>query len=1203
MAARGQRLHARVTNPPSIISGQTGFGFVRFVPFILSGKWQQVPSKPHVFARNGEASSTGRADDYGRCDQHRLLRNRSNLGADSSLSRINSSLGAPAVSSEPTSDYRKLSSSRLGTISGRVTDLATKEALIGVNVYLDETRQGSATGLNGDYVLDNVEPGCYTLVASFIGYKRYATNVAVVTGEITTANIQLTEDVLQLDAVVVNAMGFEEERDQQGVASSHVDGQAVTRSGEATVLKGLSAKVPGVKITSSSGDPGSGARILIRGARTLGGNQPLIVVDGTPISNASQGSGNGGVIQQSRLNDVNPDDVESIEVLKGPSAAALWGTRAANGVLVITTRKGRRSGGLEVSFKSSASIDELNRSVPLQQAFGQGTSGNWSWNNSRSWGDRIADRTCEPDAYSETPGSTGRILQKNSCNVFDHSREVFQTGVALDNSLSVSGGDANSRFYVNVAHLTQDGIIEKNSDYRRTSLRFNADRRFSNWFKASVNSAVVRVTSNRVQQGVNRTGLMLGMLRTPPDFNNKPFLVDYIDANGNAINGLHRSYRNGDAGERYISALVTSSDGFVENPGFDNPFWTIRFNENNSTVNRAYGNTELELTPYTSARAWMTLVHRMGFDFYEDDRYELNHQGNSVEPAGTLAEDLRSRYTVNSDLIARGGYQLSPALSLSGLAGWNLNHREGSDRFIDADGMIFRNVPRDVENFRQVATEQNDFTIRTAAFYSQLEIAALDQLFLDFTGRWESASTFGTLAKSSFFYPSASVAWQFSEWLTAAPGLSFGKLRASYGVAGIQPPAYVTNTAYVTLGVRDFGFGSNIESRQYGGAFARSNRFGNPFLVPERVRELELGTDLRFFEDRLSVGVTQYFTRSTDVILAVAVNPSSGYATRVENTISLENTGQELYADALPVQKGNFTWKTFATWSRNENEVTDLAGVESIELDGLSVDSRAAEGQPFGVLWGGRWQRNEDGSLYIYDGSDPDRGSTGVGFPVEAPTAGPIGDPNPEWELGLGNTLRYKSLALNVLWDISVGGKVWNGTRAVLYSYGTHADMGVETVVPIDQVDDILNYNGIPVSLIGRPVASEDGSITGYRIRGHLHDWDGDGPAPTVAMDERFYRSGPGNHFNGPAEQFVEDGGYIRLREVSLAYALRSRYLRAIGASSLDLGFTARNLLLFTDYTGIDPETSLTGTGNGRGLDYFNNPNTRSYTFSLKFNY
>ena len=1091
----------------------------------------------------------------------------------------------------------------VGSIMGHVTDQATSEALIGVNVYLLETQQGTATGPDGSYRIDDIQAGTYTLVASFLGFKRFEAAITVADGEESRIDILLTEDVLQLDAVVVNAMGFEEARDEQGVATSHVEGQSLVRSGETSILKGLSAKVPGVKITSTSGDPGSSARILIRGARTLAGNQPLIVVDGIPISNASQGSGNGGVIQQSRLNDVNPEDVESIEVLKGPSAAALWGTRAANGVLVITTKKGQRSGGLSVSFKSSATFDQLNRSVPLQQAFGQGTSGNWSWNNSRSWGDRIADRSCEPDIYSETPGSTGRILEKNACDVFNHSNEVFRTGMALDNSLSISGGDANSRFYVNLAHLNQEGIIEKNSNYRRTSLRFNADRQFSRRFKASFNSAAVRVTSDRIQQGVNRTGLMLGMLRTPPDFNNKPFLVDYIDANGNAIIDLHRSYRNGDASARYFSALVGPSDGFVEDPGFDNPFWTIRFNENNSTVNRAYGNTELELNPYTSRRAWISLVHRLGFDFYEDARYELNHQGNSVDPAGTLAEDVRSRLSINSDLIARGGFQATPSLSLTGLLGWNLNQREGNDRFIDADGMIFRKVPRDVENFKQVATTQNDFIIRTAAVYGQVEVAAFGQLFMELTGRWESASTFGTLARNSFFYPSANIAWQFTEWRNVIPRMSFGKLRASYGVAGIQPPAYVTSTAFVTLGVRDFGFGSNIESRQYGGAFARSNQFGNPFLVPERVREMEFGTDLRFFEDRLSVGVTQYFTRSTDVILPVEVNPSSGYATRVSNTISLENYGQELYADILVFQNRDLSWRTSATWSRNVNEVTDLAGVESIELDGLSVDSRAAAGQPFGVLWGGRWQRNDDGSLYIYDGSDPDRGSTGVGFPVEAATAGPIGDPNPAWETGIGNALRYKGVALNMLWDFSVGGKVWNGTRAVLYSYGTHADMGVETIVPIDQVDDILNYNGIPVSLIGTPVASDDGTISGYRIRGHLHDWDGDGPAPTVAMDERFYRSGPGNHFNGPAEQFVEDGGYVRLRELSLAYSLRSGMIRRVGASALDFAFTARNLLLFADYTGIDPETSLTGAGNGRGLDYFNNPNTRSYSFSVTFSY
>jgi hypothetical protein len=431
-------------------------------------------------------------------------------------------------------------------------------------------------------------------------------------------------------------------------------------------------------------------------------------------------------------------------------------------------------------------------------------------------------------------------------------------------------------------------------------------------------------------------------------------------------------------------------------------------------------------------------------------------------------------------------------------------------------------------------------------------------------------------------------------------------LRASFGEAGVQPPTYVTNTSFFNLGVGDSGFGADIESRQYGTGFARSQEFGNPLLVPERTREFEFGTDLRFLDDRLSLSATRYIANSTNVILDVDIAPSSGFGEKVVNSVELESSGVELETDVTWVQGDAFGWNTFANWSRNRTTVTDLAGVESIELDGISVDSRAAEGEPFGVLWGGRWLRGDNGERLLdgFGTEESDQpGDAGWAFPNEADENGAIGDPNPNWEMGLGNTFRYGSASLNVLFDVRVGGDVWNGTRGVLYSYGTHADVGVETFVPADEAGDIYNYDGENVAEFGTPV-TQDG-VDGFRFRGDLHDWDGDGPAPTVALDEEWYRQGLGNHFDGPAEQFVEDGSFLRLREVSLSYDWGPEFLRSFTgtSSSIRMSVIGRNLWLLTDYSGIDPETNLTGSGNGRGMDYFNNPSTQSVTFSLQFNY
>jgi TonB-linked SusC/RagA family outer membrane protein len=1127
-----------------------------------------------------------------------------------------------------------------GTLRGVIRDGGTGETLPGANVFIEELDVGTSTGTKGEFVFESIETGTYTINATFLGFQEYSQSVEIIENEETFLEIELQPDLLALDEIVVNALGFEEQRDEQGVSTANVQGEDIARSGEQNLVTGLSAKAAGVQITNTSGDPGAGARIQIRGARTLGNNQPLFIVDGVPLSNQSAGDGTGGVVQQSRINDLNPQDIASVEILKGPSAAALWGSRAANGVVVITTKKGKRGADkIDVTVSSSLTLDQVNSTVPLQRSFGQGRNGEFLFGDSRSWGDNIAGREGGEDLiatdfgqfyddeeleagddlydgfsedgsgnvyyvipdgghYDASGNQLGDHGGKRSRNTFDHSDELYGTGVGLDNSISVSGGDERSRFYLNIGHLNQQGIVQENSNYERTSFRINADRQYSDWFRAGVNVSYIHTNSDRVQQGSNTTGVMLGMVRTPPDFNNKPFLHDYTDTDRNTFQGLHRSYRNPIGEDQYTSSLIGPSDGFVTDPGFDNPFWTIRFNENNSLVNRVAGKTELELTP----TPWLSITERIGIDFFEDQRFEYRAQDNATEPAGTLQESVRSRTEINSDLIVRASQEFNENFSGTALLGWNLNHREGSSFFDNALGMVFRNVPRDIENFKEITSTQNNFTIRTAAYYGKLNVQAYDQLFMEVTGRYESASTFGPEAQNSFFYPSGNIAWQFTDFeplKDTIPYLSFGKLRFSYGEAGIQPGPYQNFTTFFPADYSDAGFGSDINSRQYGNGFSRSLQLGNAALVPEVVKEYEFGGDFRFWNDRIQLNLTRYSSSSTEVILDVDIAPSSGFGEQVVNSVELENDGYEAELDVTWLQKDNFSWNTYANWSKNNSLVTDLAGVESIELAGISVDSRAAEGRPFGVLWGGLWMRNDDGSLLVNDGSVADEPA---GFPVEAVSNGAIGDPNPDWSAGIGNTFRYKNASLNVLFDIRQGGDVWNGTRGVLYSYGTHEDVGVETFVPADQADGILNYDGDPVSEFG-DASSRDG-MNGFIFRGRLQDWDGNGPAPTVALDEEFYRTGPGNHFNGPAEQFVEDGGFVRLREVSFSYRLNTEGFRSFsGLSSIDFGITGRNLLLWTDYSGIDPETNLTGTGNGRGMDYFNNPSTRSLVFSLKVNY
>jgi len=1110
-----------------------------------------------------------------------------------------------------------------GTVRGRVLDASTGEPLPGASVVLlqDGTLvTGSASDVDGRYTIQNVPPGTYTLRATFVGYEPFTQEVAVRAGATTEVIARLQPSAIELEGVAVTALGFRINRDELGTATSAVEGEQLVESGEISVLKALSAKAAGLNVTAFGGDPGAGARIVIRGPKTIqGDNQPLIVIDGVPVNNSTQGTGVAGVQQQSRLNDLNPADIASVEVLKGAAAAALYGSRAQNGVIVITTKRGNYLGRMNVSYQSSVAFDEVNRTVPLQTAYGQGVLGQFrgtllgaAVGRQLSWGDRIADRPGGEDERAGTAAAvgkqTGRVYYdipvgtpdnphggKRSKEVYDHSREIFKTGLTFENALSISGGDENGRYYLSIGNVYQDGVIKENSNYQRTSIRLSAERSLSERLTVGGSANYIRVNSDRIQQGSNISGLLLGALRSAPDFDNTDYLVDYYPQglDGPFIPNRHRSYRNP------LGASV--------NPAYDNPFFTINRNRDATLVNRIIGDVNASY----DALDWLNLTARVGVDHYTDRRYTFFPIYNASNPNGSLSEANLGYYSVNVDLIARAARQINPDIRLNVTAGANFNHRE-NDQLSGALNTFVNPIDlRSLENAetQNISAYTEQVVRRTFGTFGEVDLALYDQLFIKLTGRLDYASTFGPEAKSSFFYPSVQVAWQFSDLLGPNPVLSFGKLRASYAEVGREPDPYLAFTYFVNADFFDGYTGTTLNAAAYGGGFQRSARAASPAIKPERTREFEVGADLRFFNDRYSLSATYYFNRSTDLIFNVDVPPSTGFLSQTQNAAETENWGVELSLDANWINTRDFSWNTYVNWWKNENTVVSLAGVQEVSLAGfIGSTSSLVEGEPFGVLYGDRWRRESfepltdaekaEGYSVAPDGRilDP------FGFPVAASTSGVIGDPNPDWSAGIGNRFRYKNLSLDILWDFRMGGDVWNGTKGALYYFGTHGDQDWTTTLTPEQASTIRNYLGLTaeemVAFGYWPVTyrNEDGS---YTVRGYIHDF-GAGP---VLIDETYFWSGPGSGFTGPTEQFIEDGSYIRLREVTLSYNWRGETVRRLGLSSIDFAVTGRNLLLITDYTGIDPETNLTGPSNGQGLDFFNNPNTRSYRFTVRFNY
>ncbi len=1080
-------------------------------------------------------------------------------------------------------------------VTGKLTSKEDGSVLPGVNVVLKGTTNGTVTDSEGSYKLTVPSTGG-VLVFTFIGLGTQEVDIA----QRAVVDVQLEADIKQLNEVVVTALGEKVDRDKFASSVTTVQGTSVARSGETGALQGLSGKAAGVLITRSGGDPGSGAYIQIRGQNTINGNaQPLFIVDGIPVSNSNEygltGAAN-SINAQSRINDINPEDIASMEVLKGASAAAVWGTRAANGVIIITTKKGADSKGkVNISFKSTVSFDKVNKMHDLQTTYGGGTYGHYIQGNRESWGDKISDRTGGTDNFitdptaagyagfvtfpdgttryaiaSGTSGSAGAPNWdgtgagahggKNSKDVWDHRYDAFQTGHYTDNNLTISGGNARTTFLISYSNLSQQGIVKSFSDYYRNSARINVSSQFTDWFKASASASYVSTFSTRAQSGDNVDGLMLGGLRTSPDFNNNYYTGNYTDPTGAIYPNTHVSFRN--------------PLGKPGSPKYSNPLWNIHNNKNTTTVPRFLGNIELRADP----TSWLNIVGRVGIDAFTDRNPETFPKYSASFPTGYYQLNVTSESQFNADLFARASKQFGNNFSINFLAGANFNDRKRETDHASLSTFTIPSAPSNLNNgLNSNLQAYNYFShIRTYAYYAQADVSAYDQLYLTLSGLSESASTYA----NSFFFPAAALAWQFTKLgaLQDKSLLSFGKLRVTWGQVGIQPQPYLGLTTAVPSTYFDaYAYGIQASSSVYGtGGFTQNFLQGNSSLKPERKTETEVGFDLRFLDNRLSFSATAYYNQTKDVILALNLSDPTGFDQQNRNAAILENKGLELEMGYDVIKGGNFTWNVGGNWSANRNKVVSLAGSAAQAVPGAGTygGQSLIAGQPFGVFYGTDFLHDDKGK-HILDAN---------GFPQDGTQNEVIGNPNPAWRGGLSTMLSFKGISVYALFDKVYGNDFWNGTRGALYTFGTHADNGITSVAP---AGGLKTYTGLTIP-------------GGTSFRGQIQDF-GAGP---VALTQDWYK-GPGTSFNqSSAKQFVENGGSTRLRELTINYSLNSAaFKKSTKLTSVNFSLTGRNLFLWTKYRGVDPETNISGASLARGSDWFTNPSTKSILFTIKITY
>jgi len=749
------------------------------------------------------------------------------------------------------------------------------------------------------------------------------------------------------------------------------------------------------------------------------------------------------------------------------------------------------------------------------------------------------------------------IITKNSRETFvdENWDQVFQTGTYQDDNLSISGGNQRATYLLSYGRLRQDGII-RNSTLDRDNFRLNSYFNLSSWMSIKSNASYVTSESNRIQQSSNTAGLLLGLLRTSPDFDNLDYKGDYHAADGGIIQGRHRSYRR---------QLGDSS-----NPSYNNPLWTANEQSSTAEVNRFIMSSEIDITPVKD----LNIILRGGVDNYTDKRSYFFPLFSAGSLNGEFAEDVFSERELNFDAIAKTNYELNSDLSFQAVLGWGINDRKRTRNSGELRGFLV-NSSKQTTSLNTAAEnttiENSKRFIRSNRAYGVLSLDAYDQLFVNVSGARENASSI----QDSYFYPAVEAAWQFTNYVSGTP-FTFGKLRVAWGQVGVQPVAHRFQTL-AESGFSYSGYSDPLDIGLWGGGYRLDDDLGNDDLKPEIKTELEFGADVRLFENRFSFSWTYYRNTIDDILIRVALTPSSGSDTQYRNAGKMQNRGWEFDGGYSILNSADKQVSINFNWSRNKNKVLDLAGTEVIELGTGQVNSVARVGFPIGTLWGTGAQTDDDGN-FILDVN---------GFPQVTSERTVLGDPNPDWRGTLGLSARWKSLSLNMLLEHSQGGDYSPRTQWVLRRFGTTQ----ETANRIESTpQDLVNFDGEVIP-------------AGSTVRGNIHDFGGG----DVLLDETFYRHGIGGGF-GDGQLYnlsIKDATYTRIRELSLSYRLGTEGFRnTTRLSSVTFTATARNLFAwYKELVGIDPAVNQAGVAGGFGLDYFTNPSTKSFLFSMSVNY
>ena len=1064
--------------------------------------------------------------------------------------------GAPVGMTSSQSSVGFTAVAQNNKVTGVVRD-ANGEPLIGATVMVKGTNRGTATDIDGKYSIA-AAPGS-TLVITYIGAKPMEVRVSG-----TTQDVTLSDDSNVLSDVVVTALGIKKDKKSLGYAVDDLKAEELMRNKSANAINSLSGKIAGVNITQSSGAAGSGAQIILRGG-TSGSenrdNQPLFVVDGVIYDNSStvvgstgfDGTGTNQTTTSNRVMDINPEDIENMSVLKGPAASALYGSRAANGVVLITTKKGKE-GNVEINLNAKYISTRVKNLPKVQNQYVRGfmediydSDGNYTGTNFNDF---------SYNSWGKSDPSAQR---------YDNIGNFFQTGGIWDTNLSISGGTKTGNFYLSGSFYDQDGIVPT-TGYKKTTFRFNGEQKYK-IFTFGANAAYSDARTTRTLTGAalyNSSGT--GALYAVYNWSPTDDMTHYMNPDGSR-------YRLFD----------TRLDPWSER---DNPYWIVNKNSMTDATERFTGNFNVK----ADITDWWWIAYRMGVDSYTQENVNQvapNGVNKQAWQKGMLSDNtLRYRY-LTTNLMTNfnkqfGDFNFNLMLGTSTdytktvrnyMMGWN---------FAVPNFFSFENTADENKKFQHSMSRK-----RLVSLFGEFRMDWRNAIFLTVTGRNDWTSTL-PVENRSYFYPSVSGAIAFTELMgeSLPEWLSFGKIRASWAEVGKDTGPYETNTYLWPVG-------TFLEGKVgLGNTWTR----GNPYLKPEKTRSTEIGLELRFIQNRLKFDIAWYTNNSYNQILSPRGPQSTGYIFCSFNAGNVYNKGLEISLSGTPIQTPDFTWETGINAAGNRGTMSNLPeGMEFMYVTDVQYGGAKAasiSGGNFMAISGSRWKRVTDtespyfGELVLDKNGFPQADNSGSGTYQ-------VGNRESKFTGGWNNTFTYKNWSLNMLWEFRVGGDVFNGTKYVMTQSGVSEFSGEVRNQPLT-VSGVFNK--------GTEAKPEYEEMTHTWENGKTYEYNG-----KVMSGYNIIESYYTGAYNTEVANWLTKVNSLRLRTLSLTYTLPQSVLeRTKVIKRASITASANNLLLFTNYDG-DPEVAAAGAGRGGstsvGFDYCGVPATSSFALGVNLTF